>query len=166
MLACQHASHPLPTMLLATSRADPNMQDGKGNTALHHASAYGQLKTLRVLLGGGASPGVRNWGTWGPGSYSLTVQAEVYWRGLVGEWERWVEGREGSSGGGKEGGGGVRLVKGGEGAEEGEEGEQGRGGGSAMGWREREVEMEMRAQGGVGLGRGSAAGGRARAGTD
>lgn len=159
MLACQHPSHPIPSLLLATKLADPNMQDGKGNTALHHASAYGQLKTLRVLLGGGGRPGVRNWGSWGAGSYSLSVQAEVYWRGLVGEWERWVEGREGG------GGGGVRLVRDGEGEEaraasEEEAGVEDGRGGSAMGFRER----ERAGTGGVGLG--LRQGGRARAGTE
>lgn len=66
--------------------------DQDGNTALHYASAYGQLKCVRALLEAGADPGRRNRWSWMPVSYSFSVQAEVYFRGLVGEGGR---GREG-----------------------------------------------------------------------
>ncbi|KAI9745781.1 MAG: hypothetical protein M4579_007632, partial [Chaenotheca gracillima] len=56
-----------------------------GNTALHFASAYGQLKAIRVLLAHGASPTLRNHYSWKPVSYSATVQAEVYFNNLVNE---------------------------------------------------------------------------------
>ena len=84
---------PAPTLL--------QQSDTDGNTALHYASAYGNLKCIRELLETGAGAGVRNRWAWTPVSYSLTVQAEVYFKGLVGE-------------GGKvrrEGGGGVRIVE-------------------------------------------------------
>lgn len=56
-----------------------------GNTALHYASAYGRLGCIRALLEAGADPGKRNAWNWTAVSYSLSVQAEVYFRGLVGE---------------------------------------------------------------------------------
>ncbi|KAI9837810.1 MAG: hypothetical protein M1819_006744 [Sarea resinae] len=62
--------------------------DNDGNTALHFASAYGQLKVLRQLLDAGANPGARNAYSWTPVSYSLTVAAEVYFRGLMAEVEK------------------------------------------------------------------------------
>ncbi|KAL8938517.1 MAG: hypothetical protein Q9216_003847, partial [Gyalolechia sp. 2 TL-2023] len=62
---------PIPTsVLLAAADVD-------GNTALHYASAYGQLKAIRALLGAGANPGARNAYSWTPIAYSSTVQAEV-----------------------------------------------------------------------------------------
>lgn len=62
--------------------------DLDGNTALHYASAYGQLKCIRALLEAGADPTRRNAWSWTAVSYSLSVQAEVYFRGLVGEGAR------------------------------------------------------------------------------
>lgn len=59
--------------------------DLDGNTALHYASAYGQLKCIRALLEAGADPNRRNVWSWTAVSYSLSVQAEVYFKGLVGE---------------------------------------------------------------------------------
>ncbi|KAI9758251.1 MAG: hypothetical protein M4579_003110 [Chaenotheca gracillima] len=69
----------------APTTANPNAQDTMGNTALHFASAYGQLKAIRVLLAHGASPTLRNHYSWKPVSYSATVQAEVYFNNLVNE---------------------------------------------------------------------------------
>jgi len=68
--------------------ADPNARDGDGNTCLHYASAWGNLKAIRVLVSAGADVGVRNWSGWGAEGYSVTVQAEVYFRNLVAEWEK------------------------------------------------------------------------------
>lgn len=62
--------------------------DNEGNTALHYASAAGELKALRVLLGHGADPGVRNVYAWPPVAYSATVAAEQYFMGLVKEVEQ------------------------------------------------------------------------------
>lgn len=72
----QQSPIPAPTLLAAV--------DLDGNTALHYASAYGQLKAIRALLAAGANPGARNAYSWTPIAYSSTVQAEVYFRGLVG----------------------------------------------------------------------------------
>ncbi|KAL9030466.1 MAG: hypothetical protein Q9196_001410 [Gyalolechia fulgens] len=112
----QHS--PVPTsVLLAAADVD-------GNTALHYASAYGQLKAIRALLVAGADPGARNAYSWTPIAYSSTVQAEVYFRGLVGGGnESGVAGggmrRDVESGGaglsrGGVGGAGLRIVRTGE----------------------------------------------------
>lgn len=90
-------------------------RDHDGNTALHCASAWGQLKCVRGLLERGADAGARNAWNWTPVSYSCSVQAEVYFRGLVGEGVGQGRGRRGEGGmerGGGGGGGGVRLVEG------------------------------------------------------
>ncbi|RKF61614.1 Target of rapamycin complex 2 subunit AVO2 [Erysiphe neolycopersici] len=62
--------------------------DNDGNTALHYAAMYGHLLVLRTLLAAGADQEKRNFWSWQPVSYSATVQAEVYFKGLVGETER------------------------------------------------------------------------------
>lgn len=68
--------------------ADVHAQDNKGNTCLHYASAWGNLKAVRVLIQSGADPLAKNKDGWTPEYYSVTVQAEVYYRNLVAEWER------------------------------------------------------------------------------
>jgi len=97
--------------------------DNSGNTPLHYASAYGQLKSIRTLLEHGADASARNAWSWTPVSYSASVQAEVYFKGLVNAAEREREGmREAVAGaagqrarsrsrGGSGGRGGVRLVE-------------------------------------------------------
>ncbi|GAM85602.1 hypothetical protein ANO11243_036090 [Dothideomycetidae sp. 11243] len=67
--------------------ASVDHQDYEGNTPLHHASAAGSLKALRILLEAGADPSGRNAGKWTPIAYSLTVQAEVYFKQLTSEFE-------------------------------------------------------------------------------
>jgi ankyrin repeat protein len=62
--------------------------DNDGNTALHFASSNGHLLVLRTLLAAGADSEKRNVWSWTPVAYSATVQAEVYFKGLVGEVER------------------------------------------------------------------------------
>lgn len=98
--------------------------DTSGNTPLHYASAYGQLKSIRTLLEHGADASARNAWSWTPVSYSASVQAEVYFKGLVNAAEREREGMAMATGGRsrggsgpKSGGGMVRMVS----AEEGEE---------------------------------------------
>ncbi|KAL8788458.1 MAG: hypothetical protein Q9213_001681 [Squamulea squamosa] len=113
---------PIPTKILLTAA------DNDGNTALHYASAYGQLKAIRALLAAGANPGARNKYSWTPVAYSSTVQAEVYFKGLVGGTSQSEGGgdggfvggglrREGESAGlSRSGGGsGLRIVRNGEG---------------------------------------------------
>jgi len=68
--------------------ADVHARDTKGNTCLHYASAWGNLKAVRVLIQAGADPLARNNDGWTPEYYSVTVQAEVYYRNLVAEWEK------------------------------------------------------------------------------
>lgn len=67
----------------AVSRADAD-----GNTALHFASSNGNLLVLRTLLAAGADPDRRNVWNWTAISYSATVAAEVYLKGLVAEAQR------------------------------------------------------------------------------
>ncbi|OBR05328.1 NADH:flavin oxidoreductase/NADH oxidase [Colletotrichum higginsianum IMI 349063] len=67
----------------AVQRADLD-----GNTALHFASSNGNLLVLRTLLAAGADAERRNAWSWTAMSYSATVQAEVYLKGLVTEVER------------------------------------------------------------------------------
>ncbi|KAF4925771.1 NADH-dependent flavin oxidoreductase nadA [Colletotrichum fructicola] len=62
--------------------------DLDGNTALHFASGNGNLLVLRTLLAAGADAERRNMWSWTAMSYSATVQAEVYLKGLVTEVER------------------------------------------------------------------------------
>lgn len=126
MLASRSGLAPIVTTLLSHN-ASVTAADNDGNTALHYAAAYGQLKVIRTLLYAGASPLARNAYSWTPIFYSSTVAAEVYFKNLVAEFEkRRVEGmREERV---KKGIGGVRLVtnedglvRPGEGSAEGEE---------------------------------------------
>lgn len=66
-----------------------NTRDELDNTPLHHASAWGQLKTLRFLMANGADPTVRNKGGWTPVDYSASVAAEVYMKGLIRDRDQW-----------------------------------------------------------------------------
>lgn len=83
----QQPSHVLSNSTTATP-VPLQASDLDGNTALHYASAYGQLKCIRALLEAGADPNRRNAWSWTAVSYSLSVQAEVYFKGLVGEGAR------------------------------------------------------------------------------
>lgn len=68
--------------------ASAHSRDADGNTALHHASAAGNLGALRILLAAGANALAKNDYDWTPLAYSQTVAAEVYLKNLVGEFER------------------------------------------------------------------------------
>ncbi len=90
MLSAKHGTLPLLTPLLtANPPCSPNAHDHAGNTALHHASAAGELKALRVLLSHGASPTAHNARAWTPIAYSASIAAEVYFKNLVAEFEKW-----------------------------------------------------------------------------
>jgi uncharacterized protein len=105
---------PEDTRLLETliaHGADVNAKDGQGNTCLHNATAWGNLKAVRVLIQSGADALCQNGAGWTPEYYSITVQAEVYFRNLVAEWEK-RKAEEGSRQSDRRGrgGGAVRLV--------------------------------------------------------
>jgi hypothetical protein len=73
---------------LLSHHADVRAVDKVGSTCLHYATAWGNLKAVRVLVQAGADPLARNNDGWMPQYYSVTVQAEVYFRNLVAEWEK------------------------------------------------------------------------------
>ncbi|PNS21698.1 hypothetical protein CAC42_1552 [Sphaceloma murrayae] len=81
------SSAPLLPVLLSHPEypASVSHRDKKGNTPLHHASAAGSLKALRLLLEAGAHPGAKNNDDWTPLAFSQTVQAEVYFKQLIAE---------------------------------------------------------------------------------
>ncbi|KAF1810734.1 ankyrin [Eremomyces bilateralis CBS 781.70] len=116
MLACKSGALPLlPILLAADHPADLAQADADGNTALHHASAAGELKAIRLLLQHGASPLAQNRNRWTPIQYSATAAAELYFKNLVAEFEkRRVEGmkeaREWERERDRQRMGGVRLV--------------------------------------------------------
>jgi uncharacterized protein len=90
MLSAKYGTIPLLTPLLtADPSCSPNAHDHAGDTALHHASAAGELKALRVLLSHGASPLAQNGHGWTPIAYSASIAAEVYFKNLVAEFEKW-----------------------------------------------------------------------------
>lgn len=92
--------------------SDPESKDHDGNTALHHASASGSLKALRILLTVGANPLAKNNYDWTPLAYSQTVAAEVYFKNLVAEFERRkVEGARQGEERDRQRAAGVRLVE-------------------------------------------------------
>jgi len=119
-LACENqASTPLIPLLLSNPDhpASVHSRDHNGDTPLHHASAAGSLKALRILLSAGADPMAKNAYDWTPLAYSQTVAAEVYFKNLVAEFERRkIEGARGIQGRQEEQmkkkGAGVRLVTG------------------------------------------------------
>ncbi|ETN46659.1 uncharacterized protein HMPREF1541_00845 [Cyphellophora europaea CBS 101466] len=76
---------------LVAHGANVNAQDRQGDTCLHYATAWGNLKAVRALIQAGAIPVSKNWAGWTADSYSLTVQAEVYYKALVTEWEKRLE---------------------------------------------------------------------------
>jgi hypothetical protein len=91
--------------------ADVNAKDEQGNTPLHNATAWGNLKAVRALIQAGADPMSKNKAGWTPQFYSITVQAEVYYRNLVAEWEkRRAEDKVRADERRGKGGGSVRLV--------------------------------------------------------
>ena len=111
------AQHPNSTALIPTLLQDPmypatpHVKDLDGNTPLHHASASGSLKALRILLAAGANPLAKNNYDWTPLAYSQTVAAEVYFKNLVAEFERRkVEGAKQSEEIQRQRAAGVRLV--------------------------------------------------------
>ncbi|KAL5379933.1 hypothetical protein PMIN06_004696 [Paraphaeosphaeria minitans] len=90
MLACKNGTgtlHLIPTLLLHAPQILTSY-DHVGNTALHHASAAGELKALRMLLQYGANPLASNAYSWTPVHYSATPAAEAYFKTLIIEYEK------------------------------------------------------------------------------
>ena len=99
------------TESLLAHGADVTAKDEQGNTCLHNATAWGNLKAVRALIQAGADPMSKNKAGWTPEFYSITVQAEVYYRNLVAEWEkRKAEDKMRAEERRGRGGGAVRLV--------------------------------------------------------
>ncbi|KAH7363710.1 ankyrin repeat-containing domain protein [Pyrenochaeta sp. MPI-SDFR-AT-0127] len=83
--------HLIPTLILHSPPHLPSTllaADASGNTALHHASAAGELKALRMLLQYGANPLASNAFSWTPVHYSATSAAEAYFKTLIIEFEK------------------------------------------------------------------------------
>ena len=90
MLSCKSGTgtlHLIPT-LLNLSPQILTAVDLDGNGALHHASAAGELKALRMLLQYGANPLAQNTFSWTPVHYSATPAAEAYFKTLIIEFEK------------------------------------------------------------------------------
>ncbi|KAF2876764.1 ankyrin repeat-containing domain protein [Massariosphaeria phaeospora] len=90
MLSCKSGAGTLqliPTLLLHAPSI-LSSYDQAGNTALHHASAAGELKALRMLLQYGANPLAQNAYSWTPVHYSATPAAEAYFSTLIIEFEK------------------------------------------------------------------------------
>ncbi|OAX77417.1 hypothetical protein ACJ72_08285, partial [Emergomyces africanus] len=113
MLAAQNSntSHPAPSTCLIPPKQRPRsssnasedtttiatllrqdasvtLADHAGNTALHYASAWGNLKAFRLLVSAGAPPLTLNHAMCTPADYALSIQAGVYFRSLISEFER------------------------------------------------------------------------------
>ncbi|KAF2763921.1 ankyrin [Teratosphaeria nubilosa] len=118
------SSVPAATALLPVllqNGASVDVRDINGDTPLHHASASGSLKALRILLSAGANPLANNNYDWTPLAYSQTVAAEVYFKNLVAEFERRkVEGAKLGEERERQRAAGVRLVEDNEGKRSGE----------------------------------------------
>jgi hypothetical protein len=90
MLSCKSGAgtlHLIPTLILH-GPSILTSSDISGNTALHHASAAGELKALRMLLQYGANPLASNAYSWTPVHYSATPAAEAYFKTLIIDFEK------------------------------------------------------------------------------
>jgi ankyrin repeat protein len=81
-------THLLIPTLVTLDPSILTLSDNMGNTALHHASAAGELKALRLLLQYGANPLTPNACQWTPVHYSASAQAEAYFKTLIIEFEK------------------------------------------------------------------------------
>ncbi|KAG9326524.1 hypothetical protein KVV02_007673 [Mortierella alpina] len=66
--------------------ADLNHRDEEGNTALHHAAAYGHLQTITLLIERGSSATIKNNGGWTAVDFAysdkVSAHMEDCWRSL------------------------------------------------------------------------------------
>lgn len=82
------ASEDIATItILLSYRASVIATDNLGNTALHYASAWGNLKAVRALLAAGTPPLSPNKANHTPLDYSITKQAAQYFQSIVNEFE-------------------------------------------------------------------------------
>jgi ankyrin repeat protein len=113
MLASKSGSgtlHLIPTLIMHGTNILAAC-DNQGNTALHHASAAGELKALRMLLQYGANPLASNSYSWTPVHYSATTAAETYFKTLIIEFEKKkAEGKRAVAERERQRSAGVRLV--------------------------------------------------------
>lgn len=94
---------------LIAHNASVTLTDDIGNTPLHYASAWGNLKAIRVLVAAGVDPLAKNAYAWTAVNYCSSVQAEVYVKQFVAEWEK-KKVEEEQLKGRMRGKGGLRLV--------------------------------------------------------
>ncbi|RKP04390.1 ankyrin repeat-containing domain protein [Thamnocephalis sphaerospora] len=78
MYAAQHGCDGIVEFLLDNGQS-PDKTDQDGSTALHYASAYGHIKTVRLLIIRDCRYTIRNKFCWSANdwAYSLLVQAEL-----------------------------------------------------------------------------------------
>lgn len=82
------ASEDIATItILLSYAASVIATDNLGNTALHYASAWGNLKAVRALLAAGTPPLSPNKANHTPLDYSITKQAAQYFQSIVNEFE-------------------------------------------------------------------------------
>lgn len=82
------ASEDIATItILLSYAASVVATDNLGNTALHYASAWGNLKAVRALLAAGTPPLSPNKAMHTPLDYSVTKQAAQYFQSIVNEFE-------------------------------------------------------------------------------
>lgn len=74
--------------ILLSHNASLTTTDDLGDTALHHASAWGNLKAVRTLLIAGAPPLAPNKANLTPLDYSVTKQAAQYFQSIVSDLEK------------------------------------------------------------------------------
>lgn len=80
--------------MLLNHGAAVDAADYNGNTVLHYASTWGNLKAFRLLVGAGAPPFAKNSAMCTPAEYALSIQAAVYCRSLIEEFEDFKNGGE------------------------------------------------------------------------
>ena len=81
---------------LLTHGAELEAQDKQGNKCLHYATAWGNLKAVRMLLAAGAPPFVRNRANHTPFEYSVTKQAAQYFQSIIAEMGKLQQGQDGA----------------------------------------------------------------------
>ncbi|KAF1985748.1 ankyrin [Aulographum hederae CBS 113979] len=89
MLSCRSGTTTLlvPLLTAVPIPCSATSHDIHGTTALHYASASGELKAMRILLEHGANAFAKNMYNWTPIAYSSTKEAELYFKSLIKEFE-------------------------------------------------------------------------------